>query len=79
MQVLVDGGMAYAQTTSNLGQGYTLMKMQAYHLPAHRWHQSIDALAKHFNFVLKVLGSTSNLAKTSCTTSLLSSSSCNSR
>ena len=56
MQVLVDGSMAYAQAASDLGQGYSFMEMQAYHLSAHRRYQSIDALAEHFNFALKFLG-----------------------
>ena len=56
MQVLVDGGMAHAQAPSDLGQGYSFMEMQVYHLSAHRRYQSIDALAEHFNFALKLLG-----------------------
>ena len=56
MQVLVDGSMAHSQAPSDLGQGYSFMEMQVYHLSAHRRYQSIDALAEHFNFALKVLG-----------------------
>ena len=37
-------------------KGYTLMKMQAYYLSAHRRHQSINALAERINFALKFFG-----------------------
>ena len=54
--VLVDGGMAHAQATSDLSQGHPLVEMQAYHLSAHRRNKCIDALAEQFNFVFKLLG-----------------------